>query len=404
MNWDWKKDTCNSREKTKYCCTIKYGQGIVDSLLEEKPWRRSIPQEGKLALASLAQLDVYEFSHWASDVKIDAKTDGIDISVWIENIWLTAQKESWKWESESSYGAKELIFLVCKGWKCTPALLKKVREKRITLADIPRGARKILAKKVELNENEFDYWAQELSVTEEADGFRVRIGVPNIWICADLFQGGTWYWDKPIWGTAGLFGRLPSVLFTWRQKVIYCNTFKELLETLTEKRGKVWGMVLFAHGSRDGRIWENTNVDDSRNWQFDIMRKLDSYRYKLARINMMQCYSGYQGTFVIPLRHMAYVNRLSGDKNSDTWKKEKIENYFRKKYKEFDDSADVEITVVKEISTEGQEVFRLGVRVTINWAGAWFRYGEKITLYRYVNTALLDIDWSGLWEKWNVFE
>ena len=21
MNWDWKKDTCNSREKTKYCCT-----------------------------------------------------------------------------------------------------------------------------------------------------------------------------------------------------------------------------------------------------------------------------------------------------------------------------------------------------------------------------------------------
>ena len=191
MNWDWKKDTCNSREKTKYCCTIKYGQGIVDSLLEEKPWRRSIPQEGKLALASLTQLDVYEFSHWVSDVKIDAKTDGIDISVWIENIWLTAQKESWKWESESSYGAKELIFLVCKGWKCTPALLKKAREKRITLADIPRRARKILAKKVELNENEFDYWAQELSVTEEADGFRVRIGVPNIWICADLFQGGT---------------------------------------------------------------------------------------------------------------------------------------------------------------------------------------------------------------------
>lgn len=119
---------------------------------------------------------------------------------------------------------------------------------------------------------------------------------------------------------------------------------------------------------------------------------------------MMQCYSGYQGTFVIPLRHMAYVNRLSGDKNSDTWKKEKIENYFRKKYKEFDDSADVETTVVKEISTDGQEVFRLGGRVTINWAGAWFRYGEKITLYRYVNTALLDIDWSGLWEKWNVFE
>ena len=164
------------------------------------------------------------------------------------------------------------------------------------------------------------------------------------------------------------------------------------------------GVVLFAHGSRDGRIWENTNVDDSRNWQFDIMRKLDSYRYKLARINMMQCYSGYQGTFVIPLKHLAYVNRLSGESNFDAWKIEKIEEFFRKKYKEFDDSSDVRIQVLKEISKDGQETFRVGVQITINWEKAWFSYGEKITIYRNVNVLLLDMDLDGILEKWNIFK
>lgn len=47
----------------------------------------------------------------------------------------------------------------------------------------------------------------------------------------------------------------------------------------------------------------------------------------------MQCYSGYQGTFVIPLKHLAYVNRLSGESNFDAWKIEKIEEFSEKNTK-----------------------------------------------------------------------
>lgn len=205
----------------------------------------------------------------------------------------------WNWEHSGYANDEASAVFKCKGWKYAQRAVHKSMDGNITLYYIPENARKSLAAKVNLEADEFDYWAHDLKTYAGTDGIYVEISVPNVWICADLLRGGTWYLDQPVFGVAGSLMQIPTQLFIWRQKVVHCKNFEELQVNLGKYHGKLWGMALFAHGDEFGRMTPTReSYTDIYNQSF-IMLSLASNRYKLAQIHMMQCYSGYKGTILI---------------------------------------------------------------------------------------------------------
>ena len=152
-----------------------------------------------------------------------------------------------------------------------------------------------LSKEIKLNKAEFIYWAS--SITLSFDGTKklfLDIKTPNIWISADLLVGGSWYWDKTLVNPGGTIGQSVGNMFTTGKKIIKINSITKLLAVLQKNKGKIWGMVVYAHGGLRGRISANTQTTSVFN-QKALISELKKYKYKLAKIYMMQCYSGFKG-------------------------------------------------------------------------------------------------------------
>ena len=122
----------------------------------------------------------------------------------------------------------------------------------------------------------------------------VTASVPNVWIDADLMQGGgLWSRFTSIGGSLGSF--FGTDLFTWGYKILKPTTYGALVQDLTSEKGAIWGIVIWAHGSDNGYVgtYKSTPADEGTLWgyQSQITDLLNTQGFKLAHSYAMQCYS-----------------------------------------------------------------------------------------------------------------
>ena len=166
---------------------------------------------------------------------------------------------------------------------------KKTRKKRRRTYIQENGdTREDLARIVGLDVGEFNDWAKQ-------ENAGCAYSVPNIWISADLMRGGDARERfRNLGGTIGKF--VGTDLFTHGFHVIKPKTVAELISSLKDSRGDLWGMVVFGHGDREGRLVMSGNFnkeDHGERWIFqrELFPILDRNHYKLSKVYMMQCYS-----------------------------------------------------------------------------------------------------------------
>ncbi|MBR1608583.1 MAG: hypothetical protein IJ678_03085, partial [Kiritimatiellae bacterium] len=160
---------------------------------------------------------------------------------------------------------------------------------------------------VELERSEFSKWAKAGKTIEESKKNRVSptssvsaicfVSVPNVWIDADLLRGGGAY-DRLVnlGGTLGSFWG--TDLFTsGSRKVENASTISELMSAVYRNKGDLWGMTVYGHGSPDGWLVNGAQTEGIR--QMSVQLAVKSNGYKIAYLNMMQCYS--KATIVRPL-------------------------------------------------------------------------------------------------------
>ena len=158
-----------------------------------------------------------------------------------------------------------------------------------------------LAKQIQLDPNEFEKWAQNIQIRISSEKATITADVPNVWICVNLLHGGSWYWDIPVVNMGGIIGEIVSYLGTWGMKEINCKTVDELRRAFRDNRKMVWGIVLYAHGSKFGLIANSSGKDKMQ--QEELMRLIKSQGFKLAKADIMQCYSGFNGTTKITYKY-----------------------------------------------------------------------------------------------------
>ena len=99
----------------------------------------------------------------------------------------------------------------------------------------------------------------------------------------------------------GIIGEFISYLGTWGMKEINCQTVNELRYAFRDNPKMVWGIVLYAHGSKDGQI-RNSRGND-RMEREELIRLIKSQGFKLAKADFMQCYSGFKRTTIITYKY-----------------------------------------------------------------------------------------------------
>ncbi|GBC63461.1 hypothetical protein DENIS_4455 [Desulfonema ishimotonii] len=162
-----------------------------------------------------------------------------------------------------------------------------------------------LAEIVGLEKTEKQKWAkiEDTNSSITNTGKACRVSVPNVWISADLLRGATWWglnpWDRfvNIGGTLGRF--IGTSIFTSGDfKIIKPNTPKQLKEAIKNNAGDIWGIVIFAHGTKEGYIADGAAKTYTH--QMSILKLLDRNKFKVAKAYAMQCYSAFRGNINIP--------------------------------------------------------------------------------------------------------
>ena len=310
----------------------------------------------------------------------------------------------WDWEHTGYANDKALVVFKCRGWKYTQKMRYKSMENRVTLRDIPGEARDALAKQVHLDASEFDYWAHDLKTYAGTDGIYVEISVPNVWICADLLRGGSWYSDQPVFGVSGSLMQIPIQLFTWTQKVVKCESFEELQINLGKYQGKLWGMALFAHGDEFGRMTPTRESYTDIYNQSRIMLALAPNGYKLAKIYAMQCYSGYKGTLTIDKDKL--LNLLDTISHKGYYWDYIIPKYPKLKFRDEREAKSFLEEVIRGLFKNQKKLDILGIRfstysfevkIKVDWDANWHSYGIDVKTYQGMNVALVDV---GKLEDW----
>ena len=173
-----------------------------------------------------------------------------------------------------------------------------------------------LAEKIGLDKTEFSKWAKKEKgkIADKKTAVKISglpdvgcyVSVPNVWISADLMHGGGWIKDRLTRNLGGSIGRgVGTGLFTSKDYMILKpNDVRAMLLSICDNAGDIWGIVVFAHGDKNGIIsepqeskWtEKQYVENHINkWveQERMINYLKRGKYKIARAYLMQCYSGY---------------------------------------------------------------------------------------------------------------
>jgi hypothetical protein len=161
-----------------------------------------------------------------------------------------------------------------------------------------------LADILELRLEEIHKWAKPYGDwnARDFDPNACRVSVPNVWISADLLQGGG-LWDRLVnfGGSAGRF--IGTGVLTYGFKIVKPNSVSELMQSLRSYKADTWGVVVFGHGSKDGMLAMpgvteiNARQTEGTLWvrQSRVIQSVGENGYKLARVYAMQCYSAYRG-------------------------------------------------------------------------------------------------------------
>ena len=73
----------------------------------------------------------------------------------------------------------------------------------------------------------------------------------------------------------------------------------DLIPTIQKYNKDIWGLTVFGHGSRVGDLG---NISGNGINQSELLLSLDNYvKHKLARVYMMQCFSGFAGNLAFPV-------------------------------------------------------------------------------------------------------
>ena len=158
-----------------------------------------------------------------------------------------------------------------------------------------------LAKKIEMDESTFNLWARvetKSKISSPNGGIPAPnsdaglknvcyISVPNVWIEADLLRGGGVFARfVNLGGTIGSF--FGQTLGRWGYYTCQPTTPVDLQNTVMMNYQNLYGLTVYAHGSTDGRIG---NPQGEQIHQKNLINIIRGNRYRIAKANMMQCYS-----------------------------------------------------------------------------------------------------------------
>lgn len=132
---------------------------------------------------------------------------------------------------------------------------------------------------------------------DTADKWAVKdsgsVSVPNVWLCADLLQGGG-ILDRLI-NIGGSLGTFFSTLLTphtlKKVKVVRALDLNTRILRYCSS-GDLWGLSIFAHGSKSGSVDSSDGDDTSLPYIFSC---LDRLGYRVAMAHAFQCYSKFSG-------------------------------------------------------------------------------------------------------------
>jgi len=197
--------------------------------------------------------------------------------------------------------------------------------------------------------------------------------IPNVWIAADLMRGGDLI-DRAV-NLGGSIGVLAGTdVFTNGFKVVKPAKFGDLIKAITENSGCIWGLALFAHGSKNGDIGSYANITGMaytgkvEGNVSEIISAITQGGYKIAKAYPSQCYSGYEGE----------VSRGEDDYNPSH--REKLENALNQ--------AGSAYKIRKSPQTPGFTWYSYNV----DWETAWKGVAVYVHTYKGINAVwLLDI-------------
>ncbi len=148
-----------------------------------------------------------------------------------------------------------------------------------------------LASIVKLAPDEADKWA--IVIEKADDGTPCKVSVPNVWITANLMHGGDVVdWLINIGGAIGFSYKPDGV------KEVIVSDITKLVPEIEKQAGKIYGLVIYAHGNKMGDISNTANHiwgSPAYEHTMRVLRALDKGGYQIAEAHPMQCYSTYKG-------------------------------------------------------------------------------------------------------------
>lgn len=258
---------------------------------------------------------------------------------------------------------------------------------------------KKLAERVRLDENEAFVWMQNINIQKHGNQTTITVDVPNVWLCIDLLQGGSL--EKRLFiNHGGTIGQVISYVGSYGMKKVFCRSIDEMYAAFKTYWRQIWGFVLYAHGSRFGSISESNGKKTS---QAALLSAVDNQGYKLAKVYLMQCYSGRNKDFEIKITYDELWNNFYKQATKDikkNWqqksKKDFMKNAFPQVVQRIKNNIAKENGGVAYISgtwNENEMIFKMKYQ----WDAAWGTRtvkGEPNISYQGKN--FLVIDWAFL--------
>ncbi|MBR2426117.1 MAG: hypothetical protein IKB16_05180 [Lentisphaeria bacterium] len=183
-----------------------------------------------------------------------------------------------------------------------------------------------LAKIVRLDVHEASNWMQNVKVQPVGKQTTISVDVPNVWLCIDLMQGWAQWWKDPILNIGGTIGQAVSYLTTYGMEEVFCYSIDEMYSAFKTYQHQIWGFVLYAHGDKIGGIHESNGKHHTT--QAKLMSAVDQQGYKLAKVYLMQCYSGTNGIIELKFSYKELIEvfqEKNGEAAANSWKNHRKE-------------------------------------------------------------------------------
>ena len=258
-----------------------------------------------------------------------------------------------------------------------------------------------LAKIVRLDVHEASNWMQNVQVQPVGKQTTISVDVPNVWLCIDLMQGWAQWWKDPIFNIGGTIGQAVSYLTTYGMEEVFCYSIDEMYSAFKTYQHQIWGFVLYAHGDKTAGIHESNGKHHTT--QAKLMSAVDQQGYKLAKVYLMQCYSGRNKDFEIRYTYEKLWKDFCSKMTNDViefWKDKSRKDFMGYSYPYIVQNMKMslaqhkgEIVCISSTWNENEIIFKMIYKWDVAW-GLRTVKGKPDISYRGVN--FLAIDWAFL--------